>query len=177
MAGIEHAPLGDVQLHRFQAPLVQRNGIPYQTPEHVEHRRAGDGEGGIEVARMLRRGAVEIDGDTTPNAVHTERHPDPAAVVHGILEDPVVQPRHHPAHRLLGIVLDVSHVGLHRLQPELLDHAFQLFHPLLTGGELRPQVGQIAGHVPRRPPRPHDVPGRRRRRSAGRRGQTRASPR
>jgi hypothetical protein len=47
------------------------------------------------------------------------------------------------AHRFLGVVLHVAHVGLHHGQAELLHHLAQLLHALFVGGNLRLQVGQV----------------------------------
>ena len=54
------------------------------------------------------------------------------------------------AHRLLGVVLHVPHVGLHDVEAELRDHRAQLLHALLVGGDLRLQVGEVLLRVARR---------------------------
>ena len=68
---------------------------------------------------------------------------DPRAVVQRQRELPVLQPRDDAAHRLLGVVLHVSHVGLHHVQSELVDHLAQLLHALLVRRDLRLQVAEV----------------------------------
>ena len=59
------------------------------------------------------------------------------------VHSPVTQGAEYAAHRLLGIVLDMTHVGGHHVQPEMLAHAAQLRGTSLVGGDLRAQVGQV----------------------------------
>ena len=49
----------------------------------------------------------------------------------------------YAAHRFLGVVLHVRHVGAHDIQAEMRDHLFELHDPPRARGNLRPKVGQI----------------------------------
>ena len=75
--------------------------------------------------------------------VDADRHPDPGAVVQRQRERAVLQPRDHPAHRFLGVVLHMPHVGLHHVQAELLDHLAQFLHAFFVGRDLGFQVGHV----------------------------------
>ena len=43
----------------------------------------------------------------------------------------------------------MNHVGLHHVEPELIDHLAQLLHAFFVGGDLRFQVGQVLLRVAR----------------------------
>ena len=77
---------------------------------------------------------------------------DLGAVVHRIGELTVLQHVDDPAHRFLGIVLYVLHIGAYDIQPEMSDHAAQFRHALLVGGDLRLDVGDVLIRVARRVP-------------------------
>jgi hypothetical protein len=68
---------------------------------------------------------------------------DDGAVVQRQLEGAVLQRGDDAAHRLLGVVLHMAHVGRHRLAAELRHHRAQLLHALFVGGDLRAQVGHV----------------------------------
>jgi hypothetical protein len=61
----------------------------------------------------------------------------------------VLQARDDTAHRLLGVVLHMAHVGLHHIQAKLVDHLAQLLHAFFVGGNLRLQVGHVLLRVAR----------------------------
>ena len=82
--------------------------------------------------------------------MHRDAHPDDRAVVEPILEGAVGQPRDDAPHGLFGVVLHVPHVGLHDVQPEVIDHAQQFLAPFLVGCDLRPQVGDVLRGIARR---------------------------
>ena len=65
------------------------------------------------------------------------------AVVHLVGEGAVLQHVDDPAHLLLGVVLDVAHVGVDDVEAEVRDHLAQLLRALLVGGDLRAQVGEV----------------------------------
>ena len=74
--------------------------------------------------------------------VDRDAHGNHLAVVHFVVEAAVAQPTDRAAHAAFGVVLHVAHVGVHDVQAEMLDHAAQLLHALLVGGDLRAQVGE-----------------------------------
>ena len=79
--------------------------------------------------------------------VHPHRDLDHRAAVELVAALAVAQRPDHPAHRLLGVVLHVPHVGVHHVQPEVLDQRPQFGDALLVGGDLRAQVGQVGRRV------------------------------
>jgi hypothetical protein len=54
--------------------------------EHVEHGGARDRLGRVEVVRLLRRGAGEVDGRLTLLSVDRDSHLDRRAEIHRIFE-------------------------------------------------------------------------------------------
>ena len=59
----------------------------------------------------------------------------------------VRQALQHAAHALGGIVLDMAHIGLDHVEPEMRDHLAQLGDALLVGGDLRLEVGDVLVRV------------------------------
>ena len=59
----------------------------------------------------------------------------------------VTEPVDDAAHRLLRVVLDVAHVGLHHVQPEVRDHRPHLVHALRVRGHLGAQVREVGRRV------------------------------
>jgi hypothetical protein len=142
-ARIEQAAIRDDQLDRLQTALVQRNGVAHQAAEDVEHRRAGDRGGGVEIAVALGRGAGEIHGRRAVIAVDRDGDADLRAIVQTHRVHAVIQRIDHPAHGAFGIVLDMAHIGLHDVEPVVSDQAVQFVGPLGAGGELGLHVGNI----------------------------------
>ena len=70
-------------------------------------------------------------------------HPHHRAVVHLVGERTVLEHVDDPTDLLLGVVLDVAHVGVHDIQAEMRDHLVQLPRALLVGGDLRAKVGEV----------------------------------
>jgi hypothetical protein len=87
----------------------------------------------------LRAGGIDAD-----------RHLDLRAVVQRQREGAVLQARDDAAHRLLGVVLHMAHVGLHHVQAELVHHLAQLLHALSRWRRSAPQVGHVLLRVARR---------------------------
>src|SRR5205814_1258056 len=113
--GVGEARIGHVRLHRVGAvETLARAGA------------AGDGLGVLV--------ALVADGDL---------HADHRAVVHLVGELSVPEHADHAPHALLGVVLDVPHVRPDHVEAEMRDHAAQLLHALLVGGDLRAQVGDV----------------------------------
>jgi hypothetical protein len=126
-----------------RAAGVERDVVVHQGAEHVQHRRQTDRAGSVEIVGLLGRGAGEVD--LAERRTRSRRHGDPnhRAVVHLVGERAVLQPIQRPAHLFGGVVLDVPHVGVDRVQPEVRDHPPQFPSALFVGGDLRLQVGQI----------------------------------
>ena len=135
----------------FRQPALSGMSSLDQRAEDVQHRRHAHGRGRVEVVHLLRRGAGEVDLGAARRA---RRRGSPrwicAPLSSGSVNCAVLQPRDDAAHRLLGVVLHVAHVGLHHVQPELVDHLAQFLHALLVGGDLRLQVGHVLLGIARR---------------------------
>jgi hypothetical protein len=80
--------------------------------------------------------------------VHFDVHVDAGAVVELVGEVAVLEDGDYPAYRLGGVVLDVTHVGVHRREPEMLDHAAEFLDAFLVRGDLRAEVRDVGGRVP-----------------------------
>ena len=131
-------------------PGVHRDVVVDHHAEHVEHGGARDRLGRVEVVRLLRRGAGEIDGRLALLLVDRDLHPDRGAEIHRIFERGIVQAVDHAAHALGRVVLHVLHVGLHHRQREVRHHLAQLVHALLVGGDLRLHVVDVLQRIARR---------------------------
>ena len=107
----------------LQAAGVHRNLVLDHHAEDVEHRRAGDRLGRVEIGRLLRRGAGEIDGRLALRPIDGDLHLDDRALIHLAGKFAVLQPVDDAAHAFGGVVLDMAHIGLDGRERELLDHA------------------------------------------------------
>ena len=86
--------------------------------------------------------------------VAVDRDPDPdhlAGVGRVFIFGAVGQALEHAAHAFGGIVLDMAHIGLDHVEPEMRDHLLQFRHALFVGGDLRLEVGDVLLRVARRP--------------------------
>ena len=99
---------------------------------------------------MLRAGTAEVDARAARVLVQLDAHTDAGTVVHLVTELAVGEHIQHPAHRLLGIVLHMAHVGMHDFEAVVIDHLQQFLHALFTGRQLRLEVGNIHVRVARR---------------------------
>ena len=75
--------------------------------------------------------------------IDPDRHRDLRAVVEQQGELAVLKPGDDAAHRLLGVVLHMAHVGQHHVQAEMPDHLAQFLHAFFIGGNLRLQIGHV----------------------------------
>ena len=155
---VEHAALGNDHPQRLEATGVERDVVIDQGSEHIEHRGHRHRLRGVEVVRQLGAGAAEIDHRLASGGVDRDLDLDLRAVVHRQGELPVRPERglgrqrsDHPTHRLLGVVLHMTHVSHHRGQAPLRDHRVQFLHTFLVGRDLGPQIGQRLVRVARRP--------------------------
>ena len=132
---------------RLQAAGVERNVVVDQRAEDIEDGGLGDRRRGVEVARLLRRGAGEVDRRRTALGIDANGHSDHRAVVHLVGERTVLEHVDDAAHLLLGVVLDVAHVGVHHVEAEVRHHLAQLLRALLVGGDLGAEIGQVLRDV------------------------------
>ena len=143
MMRIEHAARRHDDVEWREAACIHRDVVVDQSAKHIKHRGGGDRQGRIEIVRLLQGRASEVDASASSLMVDRDGHTDDRAIVEGQLEAAVMQGANHPPYRFGGIVLDMAHIGLHDRQAEMLDHAQQLFAPLLVGRDLRLQIGHI----------------------------------
>ena len=144
---VQHATLGNDHLQRLQAAVVQRDVVVHHEPEHVQHRRHAHRRRRVEIAVELIGRAGEIEDGLAGLPVDLDRHPNHRAGVHLVAEAAVGEHAEHAADRFLGVVLDVLHVRMHDVQPEMLDHPAQFLHTLLVRGDLGLEVGQVVAEV------------------------------
>ena len=146
----QHRAFRDDELDRLQAAGIDRNVVVDHDAEHVEHGGARHRRWRIEVGRLLRRGAGEIDCRRALLLVDIDAHLDDGALVHLVAEFAVVQAVDDAAHAFGGVVLHVMHVGLDDRQREMAHHLAQLLHALLVGGDLRLHVVDVLQRIARR---------------------------
>ena len=78
---MEQGTLRHHQVNGLEAAGVERNRLPHQATEDIEHHRLGDGQGGIEIAVVLGGGAAEIHPGPACRHIDLHGHPDLAAMV------------------------------------------------------------------------------------------------
>ena len=128
---------------RLEAACIHRNLVVDQRPEDVQHRGLAHGRRRIEIRRLLRTGAAEVDGGLARGLVDRYGHGDRRAGVHLVLEVAVREHIEHAAHCFLGVVLHVSHVGANQAEAEMRDHAFQFADT--AGARRRPEPADRPG--------------------------------
>ena len=151
IGGPQHAAVGDDDVDRPQAAGIHRDVVLDHDAEGVEHGGARHRLGRVEIVLHHRRGAGEVDGRLALGAVDGDLHLDDLAGVGRVFVlGSVRQALQHAAHALGGVVLDVAHIGLDDVEPEMRDHLAQLGDALLVGGDLRLEVGDVLVRVARR---------------------------
>ena len=83
--------------------------------------------------------------------INTHRYLDHCAVIQPMRKGSVAQDLEHASHGLLGIILDVAHVGAHDLKAEVIAHTQQLVHALFIGRDLRAHVRDVLVRIACRP--------------------------
>ncbi len=147
----QHRALGHDEMQGLEATGVERNVVVHQAAKHVQHRRHGNGLGRVEIVGLLRRGAGEVDLGFAPLSIDTDRHTNACAAIELQAERAVVQRADHPAHRGLGVVLHMLHIGAHHVQT-IVGHEFAQFVCAgLVGRDLRLEVGQVLLRIARWP--------------------------
>jgi hypothetical protein len=141
--GFSMEPGGMMTLQRLQAPGVERNVVVHQRAEHIQHRRHAHRGGALKLLVCCR--LVPVKSTTALRLAASTRTATLicAPLSSGSVNVPVLQARDGAAHRLLGVVLHMAHVGLHHGQAELVHHLAQFLHAFFVGGNLRLQVGQV----------------------------------
>ncbi len=122
-ARVQQAAFGQHDRQRPQAAFVQRDRFADQGAENVKHNRPRHCGRGVVIAGMLRAGAGEVDRGLAPRAVDPHRDPNGRSDIHRTGERSVLQPADHAAHAVLGVLLDMRHIGLHHIQPMRRRHA------------------------------------------------------
>ena len=135
--------VGQADREGLKAALVEGYVLLDQGPEHVQRRGTGDGGGRIEVARTLAGGPAEIERGASLRAIDGDAHPDRLAAVQFKRPLAVAQRGDGVADAFLGVVLDVSHVGMNDIEPEVFDHRAEFRHAAGIGRDLRLEVGHV----------------------------------
>ena len=131
------------QAQRLEAAVVQRDVVGHQRAEHVQHRGTRHRRRRVEVALALLAGAGEIHHRAAAGAIDADRDAQRQSAVHGVFERAAADAVDHPAHRLLGVVHHVAHVGADRRPAVQRDDALQFLHALLVRRDLRLDVGDV----------------------------------
>ena len=148
-ARVQHAAFRNDHLQGFEATRVQRNIVVNQRAKHIQHRSHAHRLGCIEVVRLLVAGAGEINHRRALGRIHPHGHLNLRPVVQRQDELPVFQTGDDTAHRFLGVVLHMAHIGLHHIKAKLGHHLVQLLHTFFVGGYLGAQIGQVLLRVAR----------------------------
>ena len=149
--GCSIEPSGTTSLQRAQAPFVHRHGIVDQRAHDIQHRRAHHRQRRIEIVGQLRRGAGEVDSGFAGVPVDRDGDMDFRAVVHRCHEAAIAEPAEQRAHGILGLLLDMAHIGIDRRPPLFARNPAQFGRPLGAGGDLRLEVRDILVGIARRP--------------------------
>ena len=152
--GRQEAVFRNDHVEGLEAAPVEGDIVVDHEAEDVEHGRHAHRRGRVEVVGLLGRGAGEIDGRLAPPVVHLDGHAHLGAEIRLHDEAAVLEFVQDAAHAFLGVVLDVRHVGVHHVEPEVRHHLAEFLHALLVGGDLRLQIGQVVVEVARRVGRP-----------------------
>ena len=68
---------------------------------------------------------------------------DLLAIIHRIGKFAVTKHVNHAAYRLLGVILNMPHIGKNGIETELCHHLVQLLQAFFIGGKLGTQIGNI----------------------------------
>ena len=142
-AGASIEPSGITRRSGRRHPSLSGMSVGDERAEHVQHRRRHDRRRGVEVGGQLRRRPREVDRRRPPLPVDRDPHGDHRAGVHLVAVGAVVERVDDPADRLLGVVLDVTHVGQDDVEAEVVDHLAELLDAPGVRGDLRPQVAEV----------------------------------
>ena len=90
------------------------------------------------------RSTGEVDDGAARGLVDGDMDDDLCAVVEGVLEMAMVgQGFQDPAHGGLGVVLDMTHVGMDDVGAVVVDHALEFSDAFCIGGDLGLEVGDV----------------------------------
>ena len=147
---VQHRPVGHDQPDRRKAAFVHRDIAVDHRADGVEHRCLDDGNGRVEIPRVLSAGAGQVEQSFLGIAVDRDGKPDDGPVVHLVGKAAVVQPVQQGAHRFLGLCHDVAHVRIDHDPRLRIRQTVQLAGPLDAGGQLRLEIGDVAVGIARR---------------------------
>ena len=102
------------------------------------------------VVELVRRRAGEVDFRRARLAVYTHRDADEPPIVQLVIIGTVFQRVDHAADAFLGVVLHMAHIGVHDVQPELVDHLHDLPRAGFVRGDLSGEVGHVLLEIPDR---------------------------
>ena len=150
-ARVQQCPLRHDDRQRHKTAFVQGDRLAHQSAENIQDHSPGHSLRGIVVAAVLRAGAGKINRRTARLAVHLHRYMNGRSYIHGIRERSIAYPVDHRAHAILGVALDMPHVGRNRLCPMQSHHPQQFPPPGFICGDLGFQVGDVLVRRPAGP--------------------------
>ena len=146
-------PRGTTIVQRPQAAGVQRNRLVDQRAEHVQHRGDRHRARRIEIVRLLRRRAREVDASPCRVRASTrDADLDRLAVVELVAEMAVAQPPDRATHAVARrCPARAACRPAASLRPCVVRGALEFARAACVGCELRAQVGEVLRKVARRP--------------------------
>ncbi len=151
----KHGALRQDHLKRLHHPFIHGNAVLNQKAKHIKHRRPRHRLRRIIVRGQLTRRPREVDLGRARHLINGDLHANLAIIpvkirVHLIDIFCIRQSLDRAAHAFLRIVLNMAHVGLHHIQPEMAHHPAQLMRALLTRCHLRLEISHIDINRPHR---------------------------
>ena len=147
----QHRSLRQHDRHAPQAAVVHRDRPAHQRAEHIHDGGPRDRSRRVEIGRLLIAGPGEIHGRGPRRAVDPHRDAHHRAAIHRIGEPALGQIGDQRLHRRIRIGLHMLHIGRHGGQAVRRHQRVQPGAAARAGGDLRPQVGDVAIRIARRP--------------------------
>ncbi|TKW49634.1 hypothetical protein CTA1_6123 [Colletotrichum tanaceti] len=151
---VEDAALGDDDVDRRQAALVEGDLGRDEAAQAVDDGRVRDGHGRVGVAEDVRARAGEVKGRRAVAGGDGDLERDGRAVVHVVdrherlRAEPGDRVPHQLAHGVFGRVLDRVHVPVHDAEAVLRDERLDQRDALGVGRDLRVEVREVVLQSP-----------------------------
>ena len=133
----------DQNLQWPETTLIERNLVPREAAECIQHGSVNDGLRRVQVPPVLGTGARKINYGLAFFSVHRYGHANFAATVHFVLKATILQCLQNPANRLFSIVLNVTHVGMDGIGTIMFDHETEFIGSFFTRCQLSLEVRNI----------------------------------
>ena len=145
---IDHRPFWRDDFKWSETAFIQGYLCPDKGAKHVKHHGMTYRQRSVVVERIFFCSACEINFRSMIFTIDTHCHADKFPIVQFIVILPAFERRNHAAHAFSGIVLNMHHVGLDHIQPELRDHLFDFAHTGFIGGNLGCKIGKVFINIP-----------------------------